>query len=161
RIKFAQGRLDADRLDVRRPGLAPAADRAGGRVGDEGDGVRGPAVDADDEVGGRGRTGTHCGSRRAGPGTHPGSVPAARAIVSGGRHGFKCTVLFTRDKTDGTINPTVNNVPGLEALRSADLMVIFTRFLDLPDEQMAHVAAYLDGGKPVVGLRTATHAFNI
>jgi type 1 glutamine amidotransferase len=40
-------------------------------------------------------------------------------------------------------------------------MVIFTRFRDLPDEQMQHIAAYIDAGKPVVGLRTATHAFNI
>ena len=76
------------------------------------------------------------------------------------RHGFKCTVLFTLDK-DGTINPTVNDIPGLAALRSADLMVIFTRFLDLPDEQMQFVADYVAAGKPVVGLRTSTHAFNI
>src|SRR5204863_9701760 len=62
---------------------------------------------------------------------------------------------------DGTINPNVNNVPNLEALKTADLMVIFTRFLNLPDEQMQHVADYLAAGKPVVGLRTATHAFNI
>jgi type 1 glutamine amidotransferase len=76
-------------------------------------------------------------------------------------HGFKCTVLFAIDPKDGTINPNVSNIPGLEALASADLMVIFTRFRDLPDDQMAHIAAYIDAGKPVVGLRTATHAFNI
>ena len=76
-------------------------------------------------------------------------------------HGFKCTVLFAIDPTTGTINPNVNNnIPGLEHLKSADLMVIFTRFRNLPDEQMRHVAEYLDAGKPVVGLRTATHAFN-
>ena len=55
---------------------------------------------------------------------------------------------------------TVNNIPGLEALKTADLMVIFTRFLNLPDEQMQHIADYLARGGPVVGLRTATHAFN-
>jgi type 1 glutamine amidotransferase len=88
------------------------------------------------------------------------AIPQLAKILAT-RHGFKCTVLFTVDKTDGTINPNINNIPGLEALQSADLMVIFTRFLDLPDDQMAHVAAYLDAGKPVVGLRTATHAFNI
>jgi type 1 glutamine amidotransferase len=88
------------------------------------------------------------------------TIPQLAKILAT-RHGFKCTVLFTVDKTDGTINPTVNNIPGLEVLQSADLMVIFTRFLDLPDDQMAHIAAYLDTGKPVVGLRTATHAFNI
>lgn len=76
------------------------------------------------------------------------------------RHGFKCTVLFTLDK-DGTINPTVNDVPGLEALKSADLMLISARFLNLPDEQMQHIADYVEAGKPVLGLRTSTHAFNI
>ena len=88
------------------------------------------------------------------------AIPQLARILAT-RHGFKCTVLFTVDKDTGTINPTVNNIPGLDALQSADLMVIFTRFLDLPDDQMAHVAAYLDSGKPVVGLRTSTHAFNI
>jgi len=76
-------------------------------------------------------------------------------------HGFKCTVLFAIDPSDGTINPNVSNIPGLEALATADLMVIFTRFRDLPDEQMKHIVGYLDAGKPIVGIRTATHAFNI
>src|SRR5215510_5174677 len=73
------------------------------------------------------------------------AIPQLAKILTT-RHGFKCTVLFTVDKTEGTINPNINNIPGLEALQSADLMVIFTRFLDLPDEQMAHVVAYLDSG---------------
>jgi len=77
------------------------------------------------------------------------------------RHGFRCTVLFAIDPADGTINPNVSNIPGLEALDKADLMVIFTRFRDLPDEQMKHIVDYLDAGKPIVGIRTATHAFNI
>src|SRR5437588_2062658 len=76
-------------------------------------------------------------------------------------HGFKCTVLFAVDPKDGTINPGVSNIPGLEALRTADLMVIFTRFRDLPDDQMKPIDEYLKAGKPVVGLRTATHAFNV
>src|SRR3954463_14031186 len=50
------------------------------------------------------------------------------------RHGFRCTVLFAIDPSDGTINPNVSNIPGLGALDKADLMVIFTRFRDLPDE---------------------------
>jgi hypothetical protein len=78
------------------------------------------------------------------------------------RHGFKCTVLFAIDPKDGTINPNVrDNIPGLEALQTADLMVIATRFRDLPDEQMRPIVAYVESGRPVIGLRTATHAFNI
>src|SRR5579871_2023281 len=76
-------------------------------------------------------------------------------------HGFKCTVLFAIDPKDGTINPNVSNIPGLEALQTADLMIIFTRFRDLPDEQMKHIVDYVEAGKPIVGLRTATHAFNL
>jgi type 1 glutamine amidotransferase len=78
------------------------------------------------------------------------------------RHGFRCTVLFAIDPNDGTINPNRNdNILGLEALEKADLMVIFTRFRNLPDQQLRHIVAYLETGKPVVGLRTATHAFNL
>jgi type 1 glutamine amidotransferase len=78
------------------------------------------------------------------------------------RHGFKCTVLFAVNPKDGTVDPLVlNNIPGLENLKSADLMIIATRFRNLPDEQMREIAAYLDSGKPVIGMRTATHAFNI
>jgi type 1 glutamine amidotransferase len=77
------------------------------------------------------------------------------------RHGFRATVLFPVDKATGQINPkTLDNIPGLEALDSADLMIIGTRFRALPDEQMKHVDDYLKAGKPVIGMRTATHAFN-
>jgi hypothetical protein len=77
------------------------------------------------------------------------------------RHGFNCTVLFAIDPKDGTINPNQSdNIPGLEALDKADLMVIFTRFRRLPEAQMKHIADYVQSGKPVIGLRTATHAFD-
>jgi hypothetical protein len=75
-------------------------------------------------------------------------------------HGFKCTVLFPINPTDGTIDPKYNkNIPGLEALKTADLMVICTRYRDLPDDQMKYIVDYVEAGKPVVGLRTATHGF--
>ncbi|MHC4909226.1 MAG: ThuA domain-containing protein [Planctomycetota bacterium] len=78
------------------------------------------------------------------------------------RHGFTCTVLFAVDPDTGEIDPeNRRNIPGLEALARADLMIIATRFRDLPDEQMAHIDAYLRAGKPLIGLRTATHAFAI
>jgi hypothetical protein len=77
-------------------------------------------------------------------------------------HGFTCTVLFAINKTTGVIDvATQDNIPGLEALKTADLMVVFTRFRNLPDDQMKHIVDYLDTGKPVMGLRTATHAFKI
>ncbi len=78
------------------------------------------------------------------------------------RHGFRCTVLFAVDPKTGQINPTVrDNIPGLAVLRGADLMIIAVRFRDLPDGQMKHIDDYLVSGRPVIGMRTATHAFNI
>ncbi|HEX3872093.1 MAG TPA: ThuA domain-containing protein [Pirellulales bacterium] len=75
-------------------------------------------------------------------------------------HGFRCTVLFAIDKNYGTINPDqLDNIPGLEALDKADLMIIGTRYRKLPDEQMQHIDDYLNSGRPVLGVRTATHAF--
>lgn len=78
------------------------------------------------------------------------------------RHGFKCTVLFPIDPETKVISPEIQtNIPGLEALESADLMIIATRFRNLPDDQMKHIVDYVEAGKPVIGMRTATHAFNI
>lgn len=75
-------------------------------------------------------------------------------------HGFKCTVLFSINPEDGTIDPNnQKNIPGLENLETADLMIIATRFRELPDEQMKYVDRYVQSGKPIIGLRTATHAF--
>jgi type 1 glutamine amidotransferase len=77
------------------------------------------------------------------------------------RHGFTCTVLFAIGKF-GTIDPNrTDNIPGLEALRKADLMIIATRFRDLPDDQMKEIVDYVESGRPVIGMRTATHSFNI
>ena len=88
------------------------------------------------------------------------TLPALARILAK-NHGFKCTVLFNVDAKSGTIVPGNSNSPGLEALATADLAVVFLRFQDFPAEQMKHVAAYLDRGGPVIGLRTATHAFRI
>jgi hypothetical protein len=77
-------------------------------------------------------------------------------------HGFTCTVLFAINKDTGVIDvKTKDNIPGLETLATADLMVMFTRFRALPDGQMKLIADYLDTGKAVMGLRTATHAFSM
>lgn len=76
-------------------------------------------------------------------------------------HGFKCTVLFAINKETGEIDPrTLDNIPGLKALEKADMMVMFLRFRELPDEQMKHIIDFTKSGKPIMGLRTSTHAFN-
>ena len=88
------------------------------------------------------------------------TLPALARILA--RHyGFKCTFMVTTNPKDGTINPGSNHITGLEILKSADLMVVFLRFQDWKDDQMQHFVDYLDTGRPVIGLRTSTHAFNI
>jgi hypothetical protein len=88
------------------------------------------------------------------------TVPALARILAK-HHGFKCSVFFTTDPKTGFIQPGSSHISGLEALKTADLLVIFLRFQDFPDEQMRHIVDYLDRGGPVVGLRTSTHAFKI
>lgn len=86
-------------------------------------------------------------------------LPALGKILAK-HHGFKCTVLFAINPQDGTIDPNnQTNIPGLEALDHADLMVLFLRFRELPDEQMKHIVDFVNSGKPVLGIRTATHSF--
>lgn len=88
------------------------------------------------------------------------SLPALARILAK-HHGFKCTVLFNIDPKSGEITPGNDNLPGTTVLKEADLMVIFLRFQDLPADQMQPIVDYLQRGGPVVGLRTATHAFKI
>ena len=53
-----------------------------------------------------------------------------------------------------------NNIPGLEILAKADLVVFFLRWRQLPVKQLEFIDKYLKSGKPVMGFRTSTHAFN-
>ncbi|MFM1770333.1 MAG: hypothetical protein RJA22_2862 [Verrucomicrobiota bacterium] len=104
------------------------------------------------------------------------------------RHGFTCTVLFAinppgwskRDldewrkanqgkglpepkptdphPADGTIDPNESaHIPGMEVLDRADLVIMSWRFRR--PKGMQHFADYYDAGKPVIALRTSTHAF--
>lgn len=88
------------------------------------------------------------------------TMPMFARILSK-HHGFRCTVLFSQDPDNpGVIDPGCKtNIPGLEELRSADLLILKTRFRRLPDEQMEEFDTYLKSGRPVIGLRTANHAF--
>ena len=95
------------------------------------------------------------------------SMPMLAKILAK-HHGFDCTVLFSvNDK--GEVDPTlptssrekkvVHNIPGLEKLKSADLLILFSRFMTLPPEQLQHIIDYIDAGKPLIGIRTANHGF--
>ena len=87
------------------------------------------------------------------------SCPMLAKILSK-HHGFKTTVLFAIDPQGGYINSNYQkNIPGMESIRSADLVIIGTRFRNLSDEQFQPLADHLNAGKPVAGFRTATHGF--
>jgi len=88
------------------------------------------------------------------------SMPMLAKILSQ-KHGFKCTVLFALGP-DGADYIDPNNsrgIRGWEALAIADLMIIGTRFRSPNAEDAQYVANFLNAGKPVIGTRTATHAF--
>ena len=50
--------------------------------------------------------------------------------------------------------------PDLSILKDADLLVVFCRRLALPQSQMALIKEYIQNGSPVLGIRTANHAFS-
>jgi len=75
--------------------------------------------------------------------------------------GFNCTVLFPLDP-DGTINPHQNrDLQGLEVLQKADLVILFMRWRDLPDNQMKALVDYVQSGRPIIAIRTGTHPFQL
>lgn len=87
------------------------------------------------------------------------ALPQLAKILSK-HHGFECTVLFSTNEA-GEIDPEDSGrILGLHHLADADMMVLFTRFRRLPDEHMKHIVDFVNSGKPLLGIRTATHAFN-
>jgi type 1 glutamine amidotransferase len=87
------------------------------------------------------------------------SLPMLAGILQA-HHDCKTTCLFATNK-NGEIDPTVpDNIPGLEVLKEADLVVFYCRFRKLPPDQLKMITDYVDSGKPVAGFRTATHTFN-
>jgi type 1 glutamine amidotransferase len=86
------------------------------------------------------------------------SLPMLAGLMQA-HHGCKATCLFTVNKA-GEIDPTVpDHIPGLEALKDADLLVLYMRFRRPPPEQLKAITDYVESGRPVAGFRTSTHAF--
>ncbi len=67
--------------------------------------------------------------------------------------GVRCTIIHS-DEADK------NNFAGLAALKTADLLFVSVRRRSPPKEQLDLVREYVATGKPVVGIRTASHAFH-
>ena len=87
------------------------------------------------------------------------SMPMLAKVLSV-KHGFKCTVVFSYSEDGSYIDPNnEHGLKGLSALDSADLMLIGTRFRRPSVAEAAHITKFLNDGKSVIGIRTATHAF--
>lgn len=88
------------------------------------------------------------------------SMPMLGKILSQ-KHGFHCTVLFSWSSDMSYIDPNnQQGAIGFDALADADLMIIGTRFRQPSPAEAKHITEFLDAGKPVIGIRTSTHAFN-
>ncbi len=77
------------------------------------------------------------------------SLPAFKQLLETNYH-LQCVYL---QRTTG------DDIPGLEALENADLAIVFIRRMTLAEEQLERVKKFVNSGKPLIGLRTASHAF--
>ena len=68
-------------------------------------------------------------------------------------YGIRCTFVHADAK-----NP--NDFPGLEVIKHADLVFLSVRRRSLSDKQLGLLRDYLAAGKPLIGIRTASHAFD-
>jgi type 1 glutamine amidotransferase len=71
------------------------------------------------------------------------------------KYGYDATVLL------GSGGHGSYSYPHMEILSKADLLVVFARRIALPHEQMNAIKNYIKKGKPVIGIRTANHAFTV
>ena len=85
-------------------------------------------------------------------------LPQLAKILSN-QYGFECTVVFSQNER-GEIDPE-NQIhqPGLEALKKADVCIMMLRFRHWDDASMKHFVDYYVSGKPIIAIRTSTHAF--
>ena len=73
------------------------------------------------------------------------------------KYGLCCEIL--QGSTDRNSKDR-HYIAGMETLTNADLAVLYVRRRAFPVEQMKYFRNYLDGGGPLVALRTASHAFD-
>jgi type 1 glutamine amidotransferase len=76
------------------------------------------------------------------------SLPALKKYLESD-YPLQCVYLKRKDE----------QIPGLAALETADLAIFFIRRMTLPEEELAQVKKYVDSGKPLIALRTSSHAF--
>lgn len=80
------------------------------------------------------------------------TLPAFSARYLG--RDFRVSLVFASD-TDR------NDFPGVEVVADADVLLVSARRRVLPTASMRLIKDYVAAGKPVVGIRTASHAFSL
>ena len=81
------------------------------------------------------------------------TLPVLARELFEGRLGFQTTVLHAADG--------VHEIKGMAAaVAAADLIVVSVRRRALPEKDLAALRRHLESGKPLIGLRTASHAFD-
>ena len=67
-------------------------------------------------------------------------------------HELRCTALHGEGKHD---------IPAMVNVETADAVVVYIRRLGLPKQQVRTLQSFVEAGKPLIGLRTASHAFKM
>ena len=83
-------------------------------------------------------------------------------------HEFAHELLLTRGVNcefaigeESATAPGRHNIENLQVLQDADLVFLSVRRRALKAEQMNAVKTYMESGRPLVGIRTASHAFSV
>ena len=80
------------------------------------------------------------------------------ALILANHHGMTPFVLYAVNDKDER-DPHGQSIPGMQLLRDADVAVFYMRWRALPQDQLDEVIKYAESGKPMIGLRTSSHAF--
>lgn len=80
-----------------------------------------------------------------------GSFAAFKSFVEI-KYNVACTVVSGKEAS-------LNDLPALEQLEKTGVFIVFCRRFTLPKEQLELIKKYVLSGKPLIGIRTASHAF--
>ncbi|GAA5506523.1 ThuA domain-containing protein [Novipirellula caenicola] len=67
---------------------------------------------------------------------------------------YRTTMVFAKPDDKNTLD-------GIDAVKDADVLLISVRRRALPESQLDLIRDYVASGKPVIGIRTANHAFSL
>ncbi|MEX0716132.1 MAG: membrane dipeptidase [Planctomycetaceae bacterium] len=105
----------------------------------------------------------------AGPKAKPADAPLRIHVLSGSKeYRSEASLRSFIERLDTTYrvectaswaSDGATHIEGIDDLAKAELLVVFARRLKLPEEEMAVVRKHWESGKPVLGIRTAGHAF--